>query len=383
MNGTESILDKIMSSKQITDMEQFNPSESASLLLKEISTKEEDILRRRFALNGENEQTLEEIGTQYRVTRERIRQIENSAILKIKKSKTFTNIIHPIQVLVTDIITAHGGIMEEKSLFDKLLSYSGDSEVNHRAVRFIIKELLGDKIEPIEPDTDFRIAWKIKNTRDDVMRGLINLMVGLVRTIGKPTDLETLKNRINASDYFTKHPDRLADDFIAAALELSCQIGRNPFGEYGLIDWGSIEPKRMNDKIMLVLKKNGKPMHFTEIAKRINEADFDERKAYPPTVHNELILNPEYVLVGRGIYALREWGYSDGVVADVLEHILREAGRSMSRQSLVDAVLKQRMVKKNTIHLALTNRAKFRRLENGEYTLAESMASNMKNGNTP
>jgi hypothetical protein len=101
----------------------------------------------------------------------------------------------------------------------------------------------------------------------------------------------------------------------------------------------------------------------------INTIKFDNRIAYPPTIHNELILNKEYVLVGRGIYALREWGYKPGVVVDVIESILHAHATPMTRQAIVEAVLKQRLVKKNTIHLALTNKKKFRRLEDGSYTL--------------
>ena len=122
------------------------------------------------------------------------------------------------------------------------------------------------------------------------------------------------------------------------------------------------------------MRKHGKPMHFHDITKKINEIGFDHRQAYPPTVHNELILNSEYVLVGRGIYALREWGYVPGVVADVLEAILKTAQEPMSRDALIAKVLEQRMVKKNTVALALTNKNKFRRLADGRYTLAEAPA---------
>ena len=47
--------------------------------------REQAILRARFGLNGENEQTLEEIGKEFGVTRERIRQIQNVALSKLKR----------------------------------------------------------------------------------------------------------------------------------------------------------------------------------------------------------------------------------------------------------------------------------------------------------
>ncbi len=131
----------------------------------------------------------------------------------------------------------------------------------------------------------------------------------------------------------------------------------------------------MHDKILLVMRKHGQPMHFQEIAQKINELGFDQRQAYPPTVHNELILNDEYVLIGRGLYALREWGYKPGVVADVLAAVLQAAGQPMTRDQLVAKVLEQRRVKRNTIHLALTNQQRFTRLPDGRYTLAAGAAA--------
>ncbi len=370
MDTPGSILDKIISTKQLSDIEHFNPSEVLSLLFKELSGKEEDILRRRYALSGTEEQTLEEIGKLYQVTRERIRQIEKAGVLKLRRARHFPDTIRPIEHLVTSIVTAHGGVMEERALLDQLLSYSGPTEANRRAVLFFLSELLSDKVESLPADGDIRTAWRLKNAGLDLLRETIQALRATIESVGQPTDLANLLARFRESSFSQEHAARLTDDFISSALELSQHIAKNPYGEYGLTSWGSIAPRRMSDKIFLVLKKEGKPLHFTEIAKRINDAGFDNRKAYPPTVHNELILNQEYVLVGRGIYALREWGYREGVVAEVLVDVLTKAGKPMTRDELVESVLRQRMVKKNTVHLALTNKTLFQRLDGGEYTLA-------------
>lgn len=371
MGEPESILDKILSTKQLSDMEHFNPTEALTTLLKELTGKEEDILRRRYALSGTEEQTLEEIGKLYKVTRERIRQIEKAAIAKLRRARQFGETVRPVEHLVTSILANHGGVMEEGALLDQLLSYSGPTEANRRSVLFFLYELLKDKVEPLPADDDFRSAWKLKSASLDLFRETIGSLRGTIETIAQPADLATLMGRFRESPFFLERQKRLTDDVVTAALELSQDIAKNPYGEYGLTSWGSITPKRMSDKIYLVLKKEGKPLHFTEIAKRINDAGFDERKAYPPTVHNELILNKEYVLVGRGIYALREWGYREGVVAEVLVDILTKAKKPMAREALVEEVLRQRLVKKNTVHLALTNKTLFKKLPSGEYGLAD------------
>ena len=55
--------------------------------LRELSPKEQDVLRLRFGLNDGRERTLDEIGKKFGVTRERIRQIEAKALKKLRTPK--------------------------------------------------------------------------------------------------------------------------------------------------------------------------------------------------------------------------------------------------------------------------------------------------------
>jgi hypothetical protein len=112
-------------------------------------------------------------------------------------------------------------------------------------------------------------------------------------------------------------------------------------------------------------------MHFVDIAKKINEAGFDTRVAYPATIHNELILDDKYVLVGRGIYALKEWGYKPGVVLDVIKDTIRKAPKPLTRDGIIEEVLKNRMVKRSTVILALMNKKHFAKNPDGSYQLVE------------
>jgi RNA polymerase primary sigma factor len=54
-------------------------------LLARLDERERLILRHRFALDGGKEQTLEEIGAKLKITRERVRQIQNIALRKLRK----------------------------------------------------------------------------------------------------------------------------------------------------------------------------------------------------------------------------------------------------------------------------------------------------------
>jgi len=162
--------------------------------------------------------------------------------------------------------------------------------------------------------------------------------------------------------------DEDVDKILESYLRASRKIKQDIFDNWGLISWGIVMPKKINDKIYLTLKKAGRPMHFTEIASTINENAFDGKVAYAPTVHNELILDKKYVLVGRGIYALAEWGYKPGNVADVIEEILREDG-PLSKDQIIEKVLAKRNVKPSTVYLSLMNHPRIKKNDKGRYSL--------------
>ena len=115
------------------------------------------------------------------------------------------------------------------------------------------------------------------------------------------------------------------------------------------------------------MRKHGSPMHFKEVAKKINETF--GKKAHYATCHNELIKDARFVLVGRGIYALAEWGYKGGIVREVIKEIIKKDGPQL-KDDIVEKVLKERYLKKNTILVNLQNAKYFKKNKNGLYTLA-------------
>jgi hypothetical protein len=219
-------------------------------------------------------------------------------------------------------------------------------------------------------------AWRVDFVSWAQANATIAAIVGILENHGWPLKEEELIVRLQKHEVWMAHRQHYGfnDDApypILAHLRLSEQIKKNPFGEWGLTSWPTISPKRMADKIYLVLKKEGAPLHFRDITQRINAVGFTGKPAYAPTVHNELILDKRYVLVGRGIYALTEWGYAPGVVSDVVAAVLKQAARSLSREEIIQEVLKQRLVKRGTIYLALSNQKRFARDRDGNYYLVE------------
>ncbi len=365
-----SILDRVLLSQQTDALEHFEPNEILNDLLKQLNQKEADVIRRRFGLHQREPETLETIGQTYNVTRERVRQIQRWAIARLKKFAATKQRLHPLDALLQQLLQDHGGVMAEEELLEELHRHATSDTHTKAATLFLLQELMSDKVERVETP-DYKPYWKLRFSTPLLLAETIATAEQTITTAGKPLSRERLLEAIKATPWWTQHVTELTDEAVTTYLGVATTIERNPFHEYGLRSWGSIVPKRINDKILLVMRKHGKPLHFQEITQKINETGFDSRQAYPPTVHNELILNQEYVLVGRGIYALKEWGYKPGVVADVITAILREVKRPLPRTEIIEAVLKQRMVKRNTIHLALTNKKLFCKLPDGTYTTAE------------
>ena len=129
-----------------------------------------------------------------------------------------------------------------------------------------------------------------------------------------------------------------------------------------------VNPKNIRDKIYVILKENGKHMHFNEISEAIKGSDFKRKDVTTQAIHNELIKDKRFVLIGRGIYALKEWGYSKGTVADIIEDVLKKANEPLHRDEIVKRVLKSRYVKETTILLNLQGKPQFKRVAKATYT---------------
>jgi len=374
----DSILDQIMTTKQDSNLQEFKPRQTLDKLLSVLSTREQDIIKRRFGLSGNTRETLEKIGQSHKITRERVRQLTLAAIVKIKKSSFFSDEIKILKDIVNKLLEENGGVVEEKYLLVSLVKqlFGGENmeEQEISAIKggliFMIGELLADAFDKLPESEKYNKSWKLKyanlSTLDKVNESLFNVLSEkklpqitkeLVKSVRAsfPTEDEALQ--------------KLSDQALGSYFRIDNRVKQNVFGQWGLAGWSTISPKRMNDKIYLVLKKVGKPLHYRDIAKVINESKFDKKVANAETIHNELIMDKRYVLVGRGIYALTEWGYKKGTVADIIVAILKESEEPQSRQEIVEAVLKQRMVKKATIQLALMNKEKFKKMPDGKFML--------------
>lgn len=370
-----SILDRIEQSRKREYLERFRPEEILRELLGNLTSREQEILRRRFYLDpakSTEKETLENIGKTLKITRERVRQIEKEAISKLRTLSKELGESSPLVIvseLSNSVIEEHGGVMEQEHLVEALRSLANLGKEYNSIILFFFHELFSEKFEYVEESEHNFSGWKLPFQSLDTFHVIHDILHKIIEREKHLFLLEELLEKVTKALEEKTSQIYLQEPMLLAYLRLSKRIESNVFSEWGLVHWSTVRPRHMNDKIYLILMREKKPLHFKEIAEKINEARFDHKAAYPATIHNELILDDKYVLVGKGMYALADWGYTKGTVSEVIEEIFREKKLPLSKDNIIQEVLKRRFVKKTTIQLALMNKQKFRKIETGEYAL--------------
>jgi hypothetical protein len=337
----------------------FKPKQVVKRLLTALPDRARDVVSSRYGLGKNAEHmTLEAIGKQYKITRERVRQIENYSFGVIRKSAAYEKESEALLEL-QDLIEKHGAIVHEK---DFLKAVSSDlSTQNH--IHFLL--VLGDAFKKRKEDEHFHHRWVINDQLADKVEGSIKKLYESLSDEELIPESEILSRFL---DNLKEINEKYRDVEIARRwLSISKRIGKNPLNEWGVSHSSNIKAKGMRDFAYLAIRRHGSPMHFTEVAKAISRL-FD-REAHVATCHNELIKDKRFVLVGRGLYALSEWGYSTGVVKDVIRDIIKKNG-PLTKEEIVDKVLKERYVKENTIAVNLQNPKYFKKSKDGKYSVA-------------
>lgn len=331
----------------------FKPKQVTKKLLGVLPNRERDVLSGRYGLGtAVKRETLESIGSKYTITRERVRQIENRAIEAIRESADYKE-SQAVFKEISGVIVDLGGIVPEQELLEAISK--NESIQNH--IHFLL--VVGNEFNRMKEDPEFVHRWHADHgVAESVHTALRNLYRNLNDT-ELVAEAELMKRFLADLTHLN---DKYQEEEIAKRwLSLSKKIGRNPLGEWGRVDAPGVRVKNMRDMAYLSLKRHGSPMHFAEVARSISE--LFGRKAHEATCHNELIKDGRFILVGRGLYALSEWGYSKGVVKEVIKDILHREG-PLSRKEIIDRVKRERYVKDGTILVNLQDTETF--VKNGD-----------------
>ena len=337
---------------------QFNVETAVQEVLASVDReREREIISRRFGLFDRRE-TLEQIGELLGITRERVRQLEKAILTKLKAAaQGDLAVIKDVEKVLTQNLQANGKVARVSEVGNQLTK--SNSKVDQSRLSFLGQ--LSPGITVVEDNDNYfhALALAAEHSEKAIAQQVAKIIDAITK-IGEPTDIETVAKQIDSKD--TKNVEALA----SISKDLA-----NLHGRWGLTKWPMVNPKNIRDKIYVILHDAKKPMHFSEISKSIKDSDFKRKDVTTQAIHNELIKDKRFVLIGRGIYALREWGYKKGTVADVIAEVLRKEGGPLHRDEIVRRVLKSRQVKETTILLNLQGKPQFKRVAKATYTLAE------------
>lgn len=347
------------------------PKELALIIIKKLNPRGQDIIKKRFGIIDNKLKTLESIGKEYHITRERVRQIVESLLKNLKTAIILEPLIQ-FYDLCKKIIEENNGIFPQEEFLIKINELTA-KEDQRQAINFLLTlnpEFILEKEGPY-----YFSFWRLKsievnNIKKDIKA--IEKYLKMQKKSFKPEEiLSFAKKSINKN---------INKNLLNTYLKLSKNIKRNIFGEYGFISLVEINPTDAGERAYFIMKHLNKPMHFSEIANKINEIPEDLkvantssrwfRKVQVQTVHNELIKDPRFVLIGRGIYALRDWGYRPGKVIDIIKTVLAKAKKPLTQKQIIEEVKKQRLAKDNTIILNLHNKRYFKQLPDKRFILA-------------
>jgi hypothetical protein len=345
----------------------FKPKIVVKRLLSVLPERAQDVLTSRYGLGEQTTPiTLEAIGKAYGITRERVRQIENYALATIRKSAVFEKeraSFEELEKYMRDM----GGVIAEHELLEIL--GKDTSTKNHLHLILVLGEAFSKEKETEEFHHRWHVDADLARTVHDALRRLYESLED-DELVEESVIIDSFLRELQTVNYEYKN-----EEVLRRWLSLSKHIGKNPLGEWGRAQSPNVRAKGMRDYAYLVIKRHGSPMHFREVAKSI--ATLFKRRAHEATCHNELIKDDRFVLVGRGMYALKEWGYNAGPVRDVILEVLSRQG-PLTKEEIVEAVLKERYVKQNTISINLQDTDSFGRDEEGRYFVRGKEAKKQK-----
>ncbi len=337
----------------------FKPKQTVKRLLSSLPDRARDVIMHRYGLGkDEKRMTLDAIGKTYGITRERVRQIENYAISNIRKSEEYKQekaAFAEIEALLHSL----GGIVVE----DDFLGHVSKDKSLQNNIFFLL--VVGEPFRKRKEDDEFRHRWHVNEELSKKVEDALRKLYGSLNN----------QDLLPESEMVSKFLEHLGDvseryknqEVVKRWLQISKIVGKNPLGDWGVAHSPNIKTKGMRDYAFLVIRKHGSPIHFRDVAKQITT--MFNKKAHVATTHNELIKDPRFVLVGRGLYALAEWGYAPGIVRDVISQVLEKNG-PLTKEEIIDKVMKERYVKENTIVVNLQNPKYFKKDKDGKYKLA-------------
>ena len=349
-------------------------------ILSELPERTREIISSRLGLETGYTKTLEAIGKSMNITRERVRQLEASGLKQINKFLAKSSLLDDFFKVVDDHLGCFKGVREEKRLLRELSFLFNVEDEEMPRIRFLV--FLNKKLLYFPEDENHLAFWA--NDKKFAQK-----IVEFVKKLNKAIQARKSPLPVESFEKFIREVARsagllsLSNGSLMSYVSLSPIISFSPFGYVGSDRHLEVAPANVGDKAYLVLKTEEQPMHFRDLAGSMNKYAKTSSSFHPvwqktieaQTVHNELIKNKDFVLVGRGIYALAEWGYQKGTVREVILQVLRKARKPLTLEEVIAGVKKHRLVKDSTIFINLQNKKYFEKTQDKKYALRREKRS--------
>ncbi|MDE0243286.1 MAG: sigma factor-like helix-turn-helix DNA-binding protein [Candidatus Kaiserbacteria bacterium] len=330
--------------------------QSVDQALQALNKQQREVISLRFGLEDGKKWVLQEIANEYNLTRERIRQIQNTALKQLRKDPCVQSLSEVVSH-VEDTLRLCGGVSSEERL---CLSCEASTKAEKNYVHLLLT--IAEQFSQASETDHAEKHWYLDEESRDRAHGILEHL---------HTEIEKKKDAVLESQevegVLANAPYQCPADY-TVITDLSKKVSRNYRGEWGIKGHPEIALNTLAGYITVVLRTEGKPLHFTEISKKISEAKGSP--CHQESCHNELVRRKEFILVGRGMYALAGMGYRSGTVADIILAILKEKG-PMTQAVIIERVKKERLVKDQSIVSVLNNNKQFVKNEDKEYCLAE------------
>ena len=349
------------------------------LLRNNLKEREVLIIKKRFGLEEDEEPySLEAIGKNLGITRERVRQIQNNALQKIKKAindnPKIKDFIKEVKSLLEPL-----GVREERNFYKLLIEKKivREREINYLKFIFINHQ----EIHYHPEDKDLNSFYAKSEDWAFFFRHLLKKIAIYFLENNKEIFEENKIFEIIAKELKAHLADLELQDYYEI-LRILKPVYKNPFGKWGFITNHFVVPSSLKEKILTILKIEGKPLHFTEIYNKISQvSEISDEFVHPAwkkkysldSIKNELIRHPEFVLVGRGIYGLKEWGFKEGTAFELLKEFLASK-KEVDFKELIEFFKNQRFIKLTTLNIYLYRllKSRFIKFEEGKIKVVKN-----------
>lgn len=304
--------------------------------------RNQDILNKRFALNGGKRYTLEDIGTYYDLTRERIRQVEEKTIENI--SKLLSGNLKTKDWKLDQLLLGNYRKLKER------LNSAGAIILKHE-VDSILFDIFGGVSKEGYQDLLMEVAGYVKLPNSfDGFRGTTKPCWCLASTYQK-TEIESIFKSLDsifdssaAVSLFEitirakkSAKRKISNESLSVALKACNEIEIT--GDSISVKFSSL--RNAADKAFRVLESANKAMHYSDIAKEINLLDknlTNYKTVKEINLKNQLVSDSRFAPIGKsGEWGLCSWSHLNNItIVEAIESVLHKSGQPLSFKTISD-----------------------------------------------